>query len=490
MAHGSAHSACRLSTMAAGGHNETTRFSRLLQVPTVPSKARSLIALVLFSSLYGVPALAADAASSVEDTPPPAPAAPPKAEAIPLEELRLLVEVFHKLKSDYVEELTDKQLLDGAIKGLVSELDPHSTYLDESAYQELQEGTAGEFGGLGIEVGTEGGFLKVISPIDDTPASRAGIKAGDTIVKLDKTPVRGLSLENAIKRMRGKAGEPISVTIVREGEEKPLELTLIRDIIKIRSVRGRLLEPGYGYLRISNFQSRTGDDLVKQIEQLKTEAKGPIKGMILDLRNNPGGVVGAAVAVSDAFLESGKIVSAEGRSADTKFEYEAKAPDLIAGAPLIVLVNEGSASASEIVAGALQDQHRALIMGRRTFGKGSVQTILPMSNKAAIKITTARYFTPGGRSIQAEGIKPDVVIDKVQIADVGGDEGQFIKEAELDRHLSNPTTGKEKAPAPAPDDSANREQKTAMAKADYEIYEALNLLKGMALLQARTSASK
>jgi carboxyl-terminal processing protease len=415
----------------------------------------------------------------------------PAPEAIPVDELRLLVEIFHKLKSDYVEDLSDKTLIDNAIKGLVSALDPHSSYLDEAAYTELQEGTTGEFGGLGMEVGTEDGLLKVISPIDDTPASRAGVQAGDTIIKLDKTLIRGTSLNEAIKHMRGKVGSPISITLIREGVEKPIEITLIRAVIKIRSVRGRLLEPGFGYVRLSMFQIHTGEDLVKQLTKLKADAKGPLKGLILDLRNNPGGVLGAAVAVADAFLDSGRIVYTEGRAADAKLQFDAAGPDLLAGAPLIVLVNEGSASASEIVAGALQDHQRALIMGRQTFGKGSVQTILPMSNKAAIKITTARYFTPSGRSIQAEGITPDVLIGKVKITDLGAEDGAFLKEAELDRHLANPgksTAGKPPA-TPASEDLMSQADRAALAKSDYDVFEALNLLKGMVLLQARTGAA-
>lgn len=418
-------------------------------------------------------------------------ASAPAPEAIPVDELRLLVEIFHKLKSDYVEELSDKTLIDNAIKGLVSALDPHSSYLDEAAYTELQEGTTGEFGGLGIEVGTEDGLLKVISPIDDTPASRAGVQAGDTIIKLDKTLIRGAGLNDAIKHMRGQVGSPISITLIREGVEKPIELTLIRAVIKVRSVRGRLLEPGFGYVRLSMFQVHTGEDLVKQLTKLKADAKGPLKGLILDLRNNPGGVLGAAVAVADAFLDSGRIVYTEGRAADAKLQFDAAGPDLLAGAPLIVLVNEGSASASEIVAGALQDQQRALIMGRQTFGKGSVQTILPMSNKAAIKITTARYFTPSGRSIQAEGITPDVLIDKVKITDLGAEDGAFLKEAELDRHLANPgksTAGKPPV-TPAAEGLMSQTDRAALAKSDYDVFEALNLLKGMVLLQARTGAS-
>jgi carboxyl-terminal processing protease len=420
--------------------------------------------------------------------PPAAPAAAspatPGPEPIPVDDLRLLVEIFHKVKSDYVEPVTDKKLIDSAIKGLLAGLDPHSTYLDAEAYEELQEGTTGEFGGLGIEVGTEDGFVKVIAPIDDTPASRAGIQAGDTIVKIDDAPVKGISLNEAIKKMRGRPGTKIGLTLVREGVEKPITLTLERDVIKIRSVRGRLLEPGFGYVRVSAFQANTGDDLVAQLEKLKVEGKGSLKGLILDLRNNPGGVLGAAVAVSDAFLETGRIVYTEGRIEDAKLEFDAKPPDLIGGAPLVVLVNEGSASASEIVAGALQDRQRAVIMGRQTFGKGSVQTILPMNNKAAIKITTARYFTPNGRSIQAEGIKPDITIDKLRVADFNAEDGLFVKEAQLERHLENNGTKDSQAKKEtAGDDSAQRAE---LAKQDYELYEALNLLKGMVLLQARS----
>ena len=411
-------------------------------------------------------------------------AAGPEAEPIPIEDIRLLVEIFHKVKSDYVEPVTDKKLIDSAIKGLLAGLDPHSTYLDADAYEELQEGTSGEFGGLGIEVGTEDGFVRVIAPIDDTPASRAGVQAGDTIIKLDDAPVKGFTLNEAIKKMRGKPGSKIGITLMREGVEKPIEITLVRDVIKIRSVRGRLLEPGFGYVRVSAFQANTGDDLVSQLDKLKTESKAALKGLVLDLRNNPGGVLGAAVAVSDAFLDTGRIVYTEGRIEDAKLEFDAKPPDLIGGAPLVVLVNEGSASASEIVAGALQDRQRAVIMGRQTFGKGSVQTIMPMNNKAAIKITTARYFTPNGRSIQAEGIKPDIQIDKLKVADFNTEDGAFVKESQLARHLENTDTKDAANVADAPADSGQRAE---LAKQDYELYEALNLLKGMVLLQARST---
>ncbi len=407
-------------------------------------------------------------------------------EPLPLDDIRVLVEVFHKVKADYVEEVSDKQLLEDAIKGMLAGLDPHSTYLDADAYEELQEGTIGEFGGLGIEVGTEDGFIKVIAPIDDTPASRAGVQAGDTIIRIDDAPIRGLSLNDAIKRMRGKPGSKIELTIMREGVQKPLELTLERAVIKVQSVRSRWLAPGFAYLRVSAFQAHTGDDLVARIDQLKQEAKGDIKGVVLDLRNNPGGILGSAVAVSDAFLEAGRIVYTEGRVADAKLDFEAKPPDLLAGAPMVVLVNEGSASASEIVAGALQDRQRAVVMGRQTFGKGSVQTILPMNNRAAIKITTARYFTPNGRSIQAEGIKPDIVVDKVKVAAVAGADSGTVKESDLDRHLHNPNG---KTPGSAATKGTKPADSRDLVTEDYELYEALNLLKGMVLLHARSSAA-
>lgn len=425
----------------------------------------------------------------------------PKQDEIPVDDIRTLVEVLHKVKQDYVQEVNDKELLQNAIKGMLSGLDPHSAYLDQDAYEELQEGTTGEFGGLGIEIGSEDGFVKVISPIDDTPASRAGIQAGDIIIKLDEAPVKGMSLNDAIKKMRGKAGTDIRLTIVREGEEKPLNFTLTRAVIKIKSVRSRMLEPGFGYIRVSAFQAHTGDDLIDHITKLEVDSKDGLRGLVLDLRNNPGGVLGAAVSVSDAFMTSGKIVYTEGRVKDAQLDFEAKPPDLIDGAPLVVLVNEGSASASEIVAGALQDSKRAVIMGRQTFGKGSVQTIMPMNNSAAIKITTARYFTPSGRSIQAEGIKPDIVIDKFKLTALKSSNDEFVKESHLERHLDNPNNkntsaedkqqatealaakagGGETKPPAKPED---------LAATDFELYEALNLLKGMALLHTGTAAVK
>ncbi len=413
---------------------------------------------------------------------------PPK---LPLDDIRVLVEVFHKIKNDYVEEVSDEDLLENAVRGMLAGLDPHSSYLDPEGYQSLQEGTTGEFGGLGIEVGMDEGFLKVIAPIDDTPAARAGIQAGDVIIRLDDTPVKGLSLGNAVKQMRGKAGTDIHITIVRDGLDKTLDFTLTRDIIQIKSVKSRFLEPGIGYLRISHFQSRTGDDVKQHLGDLKQEAGGKLKGIVLDLRNNPGGVLGAAVSVSDAFLTTGRIVYTEGRVADSELEFNAKPPDQIDGAPLVVLVNEGSASASEIVAGALQDSKRAVIMGRRSFGKGSVQTILPMNNEAALKLTTARYFTPSGRSIQAEGIVPDIIVDKLTLSEISVAKANVVTEANLSGHLEN---GNGDGDGDVPSGEAIESTKSAakeredLALKDFELYEAVNLLKGMALLQARGGA--
>ncbi len=403
-------------------------------------------------------------------------------EPIPVDDIRVFVEVFHKIKKDYVEIVDDEALLESAMRGMLAGLDPHSAYLDEDHYQDLQEGTSGEFGGLGIEVGMEDGFVKVIAPIDDTPAQKAGVQAGDVIVRLDETPVKGISLSDAVKKMRGKPGTSIELTVVRDGVEKPLVITIVRDLIKVRSVRSNILEPGYGYLRVSQFQGPTGEELRKQLRELKQTEE--IRGLILDLRNNPGGVLGAAVSVSDAFLESGKIVYTEGRIKDSQLDFTAKPPDLLGGKPLIVLINEGSASASEIVAGALQDRGRALIMGRQSFGKGSVQTILPMNNKSALKLTTARYFTPSGRSIQAEGITPDIVIDKLKVS-ARQTQGRAVKEANLSGHLKNPENGDDGAGK----NETNEEDETPLAERDYELFEALNMLKGMHLLHARSSES-
>jgi carboxyl-terminal processing protease len=406
-------------------------------------------------------------------------------ETLPLEDLWTFTEIFAKIKNDYVEPIEDKDLLENAIRGMLAGLDPHSAYLVPEDYKELQAGTSGEFGGLGIEVGMEDGFVKVISPIDDTPAARAGVKAGDLVIRLDDTPVKGMALSDAVKIMRGKPGTDIVLTIVRDGEDKPLKIRITRDVIRVTSVKSRMLDPGYGYVRISQFQSRTGENLREAIAKLERETDGSLKGLVLDLRNNPGGVLSAAVSVSDAFLKNGIIVYTEGRLDDAKLKFNAKPTDLLDGAPMVVLVNGGSASASEIVAGALQDHQRAIIMGQKTFGKGSVQTILPMDNGSALKLTTAKYYTPSGVSIQATGISPDIELENLKLADSEAPTTSRIKEADLARHLEG-DRGNQKGPDESNGAKAKKDE-TPLARRDYAIFEALNLLKGLAILQKQTS---
>jgi carboxyl-terminal processing protease len=408
--------------------------------------------------------------------------------SIPVDDLRRFTDVYMRIKRSYVSEVEDRDLLDNAIKGMLSGLDPHSAYLDAKEYRDLQVGTTGEFGGLGIEVGMEDGFVKVISPIDDTPASRAGVRAGDLIIRLDDTPVKGMTLSDAVNRMRGKRGTDITLTIVREGVESPLRLTITRDVIRVQSVRSEMLEPGFGYVRITNFQARTARDLVAAVETLRTDA--PLRGLILDLRNNPGGVLNGAVGVSDAFLDGGLIVYTEGRLAESQFRYTASPGDVAGGAPLVVLVNEGSASASEIVAGALQDHKRAIIMGSQTFGKGSVQTILPLAQETAIKLTTARYFTPLGRSIQAEGIEPDIKVEPLTVASNEQEGASRVSESSLQRHLGGNGNGNGEGNAtrePSTTGTEPEAKKAPLAQRDYALNEALNLLKGLAIISQQRS---
>ncbi|MGB5735117.1 MAG: S41 family peptidase [Thiohalocapsa sp.] len=408
----------------------------------------------------------ADGVDTVEEAEP---------EGLPLKDLRIFAEVFGRIKSDYVEPVDDRKLLSSAIRGMLGGLDPHSAYLDPDEYKDLQVGTTGEFGGLGIEVGMEDGFVKVISPIDDTPAQRAGMQAGDLIVRIDGKPIKGMDLNEAVKLMRGKPGTSIELTVAREGEGSPLTISIERDVIKVASVKSRTLEPGYGYLRVASFQARTTEDLLKAVAELKQENTDGLKGVVLDLRNNPGGVLNAAVGVSDAFLEQGLIVYTKGRIDDSKLEFKAGPDDVLDGAPLVVLVNGGSASASEIVAGALQDQSRALIMGGKTFGKGSVQTIVPVDGRTALKLTTARYYTPSGRSIQAQGIEPDIELARgsVTLAKESGVEP--LKEADLMRHLEEGDT------ADGEQADADAEDEAALAAEDYQLSEALNVLKGLSI---------
>ncbi len=391
---------------------------------------------------------------------------------LPLDELQTFSQVLHRIKSDYVEPVEDRKLLENAIRGMLAGLDPHSAYLDRDEFKALQDGTSGEFGGLGIEISTENNFLKVISPIDDTPAKRAGIRSGDLIIKIDNKPTKGLNLHDAVKLMRGRPGSDVTLTIVRDSEELPFDVTITRAIIEIKSVKSRMLEDGFGYIRISQFQNRTAERLLRHISHLRKKAGGSLKGLILDLRDNPGGVLSAAVAVSDAFLEDGVIVYTEGRVADSNMRFNATPTDILKGGPMVVLVNGGSASASEIVAGALQDHRRAVIMGSKTFGKGSVQTIQPINNGSALKLTTARYYTPSGRSIQAEGIEPDVLLKQFALIQ-DNLKNRPIFEADLEGHLEHEgeTT------------NDSKQQKPISSIDDYPLYEALNLLKGLYILQ-------
>lgn len=399
---------------------------------------------------------------------------------LPLDDLRVFTEVFEKIKNDYVEVRTDKALIESAISGMLSDLDPHSAYLNEEAFTELQVGTTGQFGGLGIEISMEDGFVKVVAPIDDTPAQRAGMQAGDLIIRLNEKSVKGMSLSDAVKIMRGEIGTSIELTVVREGAEKPIKFNITRDIIRVKSVKFRTLDDGFGYVRITQFQSRTGENLSDAISKLKDENKS-LKGIVLDLRNNPGGVLNAAVSVSDAFIDKGLIVYTEGRTEDSDNKFHATSGDLIKGAPIVVLINGGSASASEIVAGALQDHKRAVIMGTRSFGKGSVQTILPMNNGTAVKLTTARYFTPNGRSIQAEGIVPDIMTERLNVSNTEKPVLDRIKEADLNGHLANGNGKKKKSDK----DKDDKDDKKTLVNEDYQLYEALNLLKGMNIMHTR-----
>ena len=435
---------------------------------------------------------------------------------LPIDELRTFAEVFGKIKSDYVEPVEDKKLINEALNGMLTGLDPHSSFLNTEDFKDLNQATQGEFGGLGIEVGMEDGFVKVISPIEDSPAYKAGLKSGDLIMKLDESSTKGLSLNDSVKKMRGKPGTSIVLTVLRKGEAKPLTFKLVRAIVKSQSVKGKIVEPNYAYVRVAQFQEHTGEDLAKFLKNLRQQNKAPLKGILLDLRNNPGGLLNAAVGVSAAFLPKGDlVVYTEGRAQDSKMQLTATPENYLKGGgkddylkdfpedirttPMAVLVNNGSASASEIVAGALQDHKRALIIGMQSFGKGSVQSILPMNNGTAIKMTTARYFTPKGRSIQAKGIVPDIIVDD------GSDPTFMTKEADLTNHLSNPKDAdanvapKDKdskplaPPVKKPEEEKEKEKKKTSdtpsgpiepgSKADKQFQEAMNILKGLQIIQ-------
>lgn len=410
------------------------------------------------------------------------------ANELPLEQMRTFTDVFARIKNDYVEEVSDDELLEYAIRGMLNGLDPHSAYLNTEEFNELRIGTTGEFGGLGIEVGMEDGFVKVVSPIDDTPAARAGMKSGDLIIRLDDTPVKGLSLNDAVKLMRGKPGSILTLTVIREGADKPLSIDIKRDIIKVTSVRNRMLEEGYGYLRISNFQTKTTSDMLKAIKKMKAESDGSLKGLVLDLRNNPGGVLSGAVGVSDAFLNDGMIVYTDGREEDSKLRYDATDGDIINGAPLVILVNGGSASASEIVAGAMQDHGRGIVLGSKTFGKGSVQTIQDLPAGGAVKLTTSRYYTPNGRSIQALGIEPDIATQPGTWTRPENESGFTpLTESSLRGSLSNTTVEEAEEGAEVSDADSEEPTEDNLAYDDYQLFEALNLLKGLTILSKNTN---
>ena len=421
--------------------------------------------LSLTYAIFSLSPLADDAVLDIE-------AQPSSMESrLPLRELRLFTQVFEQIRLGYVEEVSDTELLNNAIAGLLLELDPHSVYLDTERYSDLQESATGEYGGLGLEVGDESGLIKVISPIDDTPAAKAGIEAGDLIVEMNDAPVRGMGVQRAIDKLRGEKGTSIKLTVYREGQDGPLEFEVVRDTIQISSVRSRFLEPGYGYVRVSQFQRSSGSDFIANVEALKADNKQILKGLVLDLRNNPGGLVPASIEMAGALIDGGTVVYTEGRLPSANHSFEANAGDILDGVPVVVLINGGSASASEIVAGALQDRQRAAVIGTQSFGKGSVQTVIPLGDGRAVKLTTARYFTPNGRSIQAEGIVPDIVVERAEIRPIKMRER--TREADLEGHLATA------------DNDASADSENSVIEdlsGDNQLYEAVNLLKGFHLL--------
>ena len=395
------------------------------------------------------------------------------------DKLKLFAEVFSRVRADYVEQVDDEVLIEAAIRGMLTHLDPHSSYLSAKNFQEMQVETKGEFGGLGIEVTMENGVVKVVAPIDDTPASRAGVEAGDYITHLDGEPVLGLTLSEAVERMRGPISTELKVTI-RRGEQEPFDLTLVRDRITVSSVRSRSEEGGIGYIRITRFNEQTTPGLELAIDKLKAEMGDELIGFVIDLRNNPGGLLREAINVSDAFLERGEIVSTRGRETDDATRENATTGDLTGGLPLVVLINGGSASASEIVAGALQDHRRAIVMGTPSFGKGSVQTVMPLPGNGAMRLTTARYYTPSGRSIQARGIDPDIIVEQATLEDVAQLPNR--NEASLRGHLEN-DNGNESGEEGTPEAEAREDQ----ARTDYQLARAVDLLRGLSLFKGETT---
>jgi len=441
-----------------------TLFQILLLLP------KATLRLVLFITCYiglVIPSIAQQEEPAINGT-------------LALKELQAFVNAFTQIRNTYVEEVDDKTLLENAIKGMLTELDPHSNYLAPQTYKNLQVSATGEFGGLGLEVGMEDGFVKVISPIDDTPAQKAGIESGDLIVKIDNKPVKGLSLNEAVKLMRGKIGTSIELTIAREGNAQPLEFSLERAVISVVSVRSKVLEKDYLYLRIAQFQANTGVDLRKVIDQA-TQVRAP-NGIVLDLRNNPGGVLQAAVDVVDTFISEGLIVYTEGRIQTSATRFIASGEATALDVPLVILINGGSASASEIVAGALQDHKRAIVLGTTSFGKGSVQSVIPLSETHGMKLTTALYFTPNGRSIQAQGIVPDIIVERGKFTPLKS--RVQVTEADLPRHLQN--GGTDSADQADTKNSKRADAQKAVTN-DAQLHEAITLLKGLHILSQRGS---
>ncbi|WP_419420234.1 S41 family peptidase [Legionella sp. D16C41] len=460
-----------------------------------------LATLLMTTSLLPLPLFAAEDATSSSNS--EQSATPTR---IPMEDVQRFSNAISEIKKYYVKPVDDKQLFDNAIRGMLTGLDPHSDYLDEEEFKELQTTTAGEFGGLGIEVTMEDGVIKVVTPLVDTPAFRAGVKAGDYIIKLGNRSVQGISLKDAVELMRGKEGSTIDLTILRKGETKPLIFSLVREKIVVKSVKSKLLDGKYGYIRLTQFQAMTSQDMEKAVAQLKQQAGGKLKGLILDLRNNPGGLLDSAIQVADDFIDIGKngekemIVYTQGRLPGSKFTALANPGDILDNAPMVVLINNGSASASEIVAGALKDDKRAIIVGTQSFGKGSVQTVLPLDDKRAIKLTTALYYTPSGISIQAKGITPDIIIEEVEMAKNDNDKKPAFSgfsEADLSGHLdngntnsnstgtgtgtgTNDSTGNQQSPPVLEADQSIKDDQ-ALLHEDYQLYAALTILKGLAV---------
>lgn len=403
---------------------------------------------------------------------------------VPMEDVQRFSNALSDIKHYYVNSIDDKVLFDNAIRGMLSGLDPHSSYLDEDEFKELQTETTGEFGGLGIEITPEDGAIKVITPLVDSPAFKAGIKSGDYIITINSQSVQGMSLQDAVKMMRGKVGSPVKMTILRKNVNKPLHFTVLREKVIIQSVKSKLLDNQYGYIRLSQFQTLTAQDTKKAVDDLKKQSHGHLAGLILDLRNNPGGLLESAIQVSDAFLEKPKngqeelIVYTKGRVPNSKFTAVANPDDILNKAPMIVLINNGSASASEIVAGALKDNKRAIIVGTKSFGKGSVQTVLPLDDKRAIKLTTALYYTPSGVSIQAQGITPDIVVEEMMLPDAPKKPNLFdFSEASLKGHIENKTNPKRLVSQDTQKDDE------ALMHNDYQLYTALTILKGISVSQ-------